>query len=387
MKKNTLNTIKLIEENENLKLISSTDLKVFDDYDDNQLSLETKNTDFLNIIKEINILQTNTSEQTPNNPSPSNSLNYKYEYDGYFIEKIEENKNIFILNLYNSSLKKIKVFQNQYHNLEKVLDKTQENKKLNLSQIILIDSELKPKEVIKLYKLAIKTKNNYFNKIQIPKKFKNNLNNNEFTSIILNHGNNNKSKDNDKNNNKNNNKNKDKNEKINKNINFDEIEKNMKALIEKSCEKFFEEINIDFGILDYINSKEITIKQLVDSGMELLVGVEDSEEIREKLYSQILLSLTDINVIALITAAIECEEVFMNKRLREVNVDDDPAYLYTDEVLGLAIANQIAGTKATFNFKRYDEKKPGILSKLDPMSDDIFAGLIAGSMSKIFDEH
>ncbi|WP_404805312.1 phosphatidylglycerophosphatase A, partial [Methanobrevibacter smithii] len=72
--------------------------------------------------------------------------------------------------------------------------------------------------------------------------------------------------------------------------------------------------------------------------------------------------------------------------IREVDVSDDPAYLYTDEVLGLAISNQIAGTKATFNFKRYDEAKPGIIGGLGPMVDDIFAGLIAGCMSKIFEE-
>jgi phosphatidylglycerophosphatase A len=55
-------------------------------------------------------------------------------------------------------------------------------------------------------------------------------------------------------------------------------------------------------------------------------------------------------------------------------------------VLGLAISNQIAGTKATFNFKRYDEAKPGIIYGLPPMLDDAFAGLIAGCVSKIFEE-
>jgi alpha-ribazole phosphatase CobZ len=67
-------------------------------------------------------------------------------------------------------------------------------------------------------------------------------------------------------------------------------------------------------------------------------------------------------------------------------VDDDPSYLYADEVLGMAIANQIAGTKAIFNFKRYDEVKPGIIGDLGPILDDVFAGLVAGCMSKIFEE-
>ncbi len=117
--------------------------------------------------------------------------------------------------------------------------------------------------------------------------------------------------------------------------------------------------------------------------MALVAGVEVTEEISEKLEAQILKSLCDINVIALLMAAIRTEADFTGGRIREVDVSDDPAYLYTDEVLGLAISNQIAGTKATFNFKRYDEAKPGIIGGLGPMVDDIFAGLIAGCMSKI----
>ena len=103
--------------------------------------------------------------------------------------------------------------------------------------------------------------------------------------------------------------------------------------------------------------------------------------------AQILKSITDINVIALIVAAMRTEQDLTGNRIREVDVRDDPAHLYTDEVLGLAISNQIAGTKATFNFKRYDEAKPGIIYGLPPMLDDIFAGLIAGCVSKIFEDN
>jgi phosphatidylglycerophosphatase A len=54
--------------------------------------------------------------------------------------------------------------------------------------------------------------------------------------------------------------------------------------------------------------------------------------------------------------------------------------------MGMSVANQIAGTKAIFNFKRYDEAKPGVIANLGPVLDDIFAGLIAGCMSKIFED-
>ncbi len=169
-------------------------------------------------------------------------------------------------------------------------------------------------------------------------------------------------------------------------VDLDELIASVKEKVEIVCEEAFRKMALDFGILDYLVSEGILIGDLVDAGMELLAGVEETEEIREKLEKQILKSLSDINVIALLMAAIRTEEDLSGGRLREIDVSDDPAYLYTDEVLGLAISNQIAGTKATFNFKRYDEAKPGIISGLGPMVDDIFAGLIAGCMSKIFEE-
>jgi len=168
------------------------------------------------------------------------------------------------------------------------------------------------------------------------------------------------------------------------------IEKELIEVMVKSCNNSLKKTNTSFGILDYIIAEGITIDSLVDAGMELCVGIEETpekmNELKSRLRDQILRSLEDLNVIALLMSAIRCEDDFQSNRLREVDVSDDPAYLYTDEVLGIAIANQIAGTKATFNFKRYDEEKPGIIAKLGPMVDDIFAGLVAGCMSKIFEE-
>lgn len=139
-------------------------------------------------------------------------------------------------------------------------------------------------------------------------------------------------------------------------------------------------------VLDYIEGIGIKIEDLVDAGMELCVGVEKSEELYEKLHKQILKSLEDLNVVSFIIAGIRLEEDYAKHRVTGINVDDDPAYLYSDEVFGMSVANQIAGTKAIFNFKRYDEEKPGIIGKLGPVLDDVFAGLIAGCMSKIFEE-
>jgi alpha-ribazole phosphatase CobZ len=138
-------------------------------------------------------------------------------------------------------------------------------------------------------------------------------------------------------------------------------------------------------VLAYMKDVGVEVDDLVNAGLELVVGVEETQEIRVKLENQIYHSLKDLNVVSFIIAGIRLEEDYEKHRVRGVDVDDDPAYLYSDEVFGMSVANQIAGTKAIFNFKRYDEAKPGIISKLGPVLDDVFAGLVAGCMSKIFE--
>ncbi|BDZ66779.1 phosphatidylglycerophosphatase A [Methanobacterium ferruginis] len=140
------------------------------------------------------------------------------------------------------------------------------------------------------------------------------------------------------------------------------------------------------SIYEFMSEVGVEVPQLVDAGLELLAGVEKTKKLELSLETQMKKALEDINVVVLIVAGIRVEEDLQNHRIEGVDVDDDPAYLYCDEVLGMAIANQIAGTKAIFNFKRYDEAKPGIIGTLGPMLDDVFAGLVAGCMSKIFEE-
>lgn len=309
---------------------------------------------------------------------------YSIENIDYFIES---SQNLAIINFINNNINLTKVTENLH--IAKV-KRGYDSIKLDLNQIIYINENLSLKDLIKLYKIAIETKIKYFEYLQLPEHIQDSINNNESLILackspvgfkkgetqdlmkLINSKNGN-SEENFQN-----------SEKLN------EIEKELIKTMVKSCNDSLKNMNLSFGILDYIIAEGVTIDSLVDAGMELCVGIEDTpeimKEIRLKLKNQILKSLEDLNVIALLMSAIRCEEDFQNNRLREVDVSDDPAYLYTDEVLGIAISNQIAGTKATFNFKRYDEEKPGIISELGPMVDDIFAGLVAGCMSKIFEE-
>jgi alpha-ribazole phosphatase CobZ len=165
-----------------------------------------------------------------------------------------------------------------------------------------------------------------------------------------------------------------------------ELEDLIQECVEKAISSALEDLGYPPSITQILSASGVEIDDLVVAGAELLVGVDDSPELRANIEAQLIKSLQDINVISLVLAGIRVEDDYQYHRVRGVEVDDDPAYLYADEVLGMAIANQIAGTKAIFNFKRYDEKKPGIISELGPMLDDVCAGLVAGCMSKIFEE-
>lgn len=238
------------------------------------------------------------------------------------------------------------------------------NAKIDISHIIYIDKVLSKKDLVKVYKKVTQTKAEYFAGLNLPLHIKNILNNNDFLAVLCSVP-------------------KNEGEKFDQ-IDFDEL--NIENVIIETIDEAFKRLKLTFGVLDYLVSEGILIGDLVEAGMELIDGIEITEKLNKKMETQLLKSLSDIDVITLLMAAIRTEQDFAADRIREINLNDDSAYLYSDEVLGLAISNHIAGTKATLNFKRYHEAKPGIIYGLPPMLDDAFAGLIAGCMSKILEE-
>ncbi len=248
-----------------------------------------------------------------------------------------------------------------------------EDARINLSHVLYIDKVLSPKNLLKIFKMVTNIKAKVLANMSLPIHIQNILNTDDFLAVLSNvpdsEGDsidiNNAAYD---------------------EVDFDELKIRIEDAIEISIEDAFEKLDLTFGILDYLVSEGILIGDLVDAGMELLDGVEVTEKLKQKMEAQILKSLADINVITLLVAAIRTGQDFAGERIREVGIGDDSDYIYSDEVLGLAVSNQIGGTKATFNFKRYIEAKPGIIYGLPTMLDDIFAGLIAGCISKIFEE-
>ncbi len=125
---------------------------------------------------------------------------------------------------------------------------------------------------------------------------------------------------------------------------------------------------------------------IVDAAMALYVphGLDAGEA--EQIFRNILeKALKDPNVSSLLLGAILLEEELYVRR-KNSEIASDPVFLLSDEILGMAIAECIGGTYARFEFTRFDQKKPGILSRLGPFLDDAIAGLIAGCSSRMYSE-
>jgi len=141
-----------------------------------------------------------------------------------------------------------------------------------------------------------------------------------------------------------------------------------------------------FEIEARLEKRGITFDAMVDAAMGLYIshGMPDeqaAENIRKKMQKY----LTDPNVASLLLGAVLLEEELYEKR-KNSEIAEDPVFLLSDEIIGMAIAECIGGTYARFEFTRYDQKKPGILATLGPFLDDAVAGLIAGCTSRLYSE-
>ncbi|WP_292519910.1 phosphatidylglycerophosphatase A [Methanoculleus sp.] len=141
-----------------------------------------------------------------------------------------------------------------------------------------------------------------------------------------------------------------------------------------------------FEIERRLEEKGITRDNIVASAMELYVphGI-GADEAAERLDEKIGRALDDPNISSLLLGAILLEDELYVKR-KNSEIADDPVFLLSDEIIGMAIAEVIGGTYARFEFTRYDQKKPGILKELGPFLDDAVAGLIAGCTSRLYSE-
>ena len=142
-------------------------------------------------------------------------------------------------------------------------------------------------------------------------------------------------------------------------------------------------------LVKYLEQKGITLKDLINTALELFVphpGVETEEKAAEMLREEFLDVLSDVNVSCLEVACFRAQEDAekgLIPGLTKERFMGRPG-LVADELLGLAIANYIAGVRGIFEFTRFDQAKPGILKKLGPITNDAVGGLVAGVSSNMY---
>jgi alpha-ribazole phosphatase CobZ len=142
-------------------------------------------------------------------------------------------------------------------------------------------------------------------------------------------------------------------------------------------------------LLAYLEKKGISLKDLIDTALELFVphpGLDTEEKAAEMLREEFLDALSDVNVSCLEVACFRAQEDAENGLIPGLSKErfmGRPG-LVADELLGLAIANYIAGVKGVFEFTRFDQAKPGILKKLGPIANDAIGGLVAGVSSNVY---
>ena len=142
-------------------------------------------------------------------------------------------------------------------------------------------------------------------------------------------------------------------------------------------------------LLKYLEEHGVTLKDLIDTALELFVphpGVVTSEKAVELFKAEFYEALSDVNVSVLMVACFRAEEDARAGLVPLLPVEQFMGRpgLIVDELLGMIIANYIAGARGVFEFIRYDQAKPGILRKLGPIANDAIGGLISGVSSRIY---
>jgi len=142
-------------------------------------------------------------------------------------------------------------------------------------------------------------------------------------------------------------------------------------------------------LIEYFEKKGITLKDLVNTALELFVphpGIETEAKAAKLLEEEFIETMSDVNVSTLEVACFRAQEDAEKGLIPGLSVErfmGRPG-LVADELLGLTIADYIAGARGIFEFTRFDQSKPGILKKLGPLTNDAVGGLVAGVSSNIY---
>jgi alpha-ribazole phosphatase CobZ len=142
-------------------------------------------------------------------------------------------------------------------------------------------------------------------------------------------------------------------------------------------------------LLTYLEDRGITLQSLIDCALEMYVphpGIETEEKATALLKDELLDILSDVNVSMLEVAAFSVQEQAEKGQipgLTQERFRGRPGPV-ADEILGIAIATYIGGTRGVFEYVRFDQAKPGILKTLGSLTNDAIGALVAGASSNVY---
>lgn len=137
-----------------------------------------------------------------------------------------------------------------------------------------------------------------------------------------------------------------------------------------------------FEIEERLSMAGVTIPDIAQAAASLADLISKIPPDQKEITRRITFLLSDPNIASLLLAALLLEDELIARR-QDSEIADDPVWLLSDECIGIAIAQIIAGPAGKFAFTTYDQKKPGIIKQLGPFLDDAIAGLAAGSVCEM----
>jgi len=141
--------------------------------------------------------------------------------------------------------------------------------------------------------------------------------------------------------------------------------------------------------IDVLKSRGITKEMMWEAAVEIYIPNPDWDvnDLKKRFGSKLELLSKDINISSLIQGAVALEDIGSKDCICAMPrgmFAKDPIHLIADEIIGMQIAQYIAGTRGIFSFHQYDRHKPGVIAELGPFMDDMLCGLIGGVMSSIY---
>ena len=148
-------------------------------------------------------------------------------------------------------------------------------------------------------------------------------------------------------------------------------------------------ITMGRGLEARLAGRGISLEEMIDTALCLYIPdpeIGSKARMKDLLYAGFKKAFLDLNVCSLVLAGLMLEDEGRRGAIPNLTYEKyemDPVDLIADELIGIQIAEYLGGSRALFEFERYDKKKPGILAKLPPFLDDTIGGLIAGVLVKI----